>query len=120
MCQGTNPTLTNTLSGGASRVTWSASVGTVSGGPYPTPYVFNPPAGYTGTVTLTANTDTAAGSCSASSSFGTDQVIITVNQPPAITAQPTASQTLCSGSAASFSVTATGTNLTYQWQKNGS
>ena len=119
MCVGTNPTLTNTLSGGATRVTWVASTGTISGGPYPTPFVYTPPAGFTGTATLTAYTDTAAGSCSASSSFGTGTVIITVNDPPAITTQPVG-QTLCSGNAASFSVAATGTGLTYQWKKNGS
>ncbi|QBZ97669.1 Ig-like domain-containing protein [Flavobacterium sangjuense] len=40
---------------------------------------------------------------------------LVVNQLPAITSQPAASQTLCSGSSVSFSVTATGTGLTYQW-----
>ncbi|WP_293890079.1 PKD-like domain-containing protein [Flavobacterium sp.] len=40
---------------------------------------------------------------------------LVVNQLPAITSQPAASQTICSGSSVSFSVTATGTNLTYQW-----
>jgi PKD repeat protein len=44
---------------------------------------------------------------------------LTVNAGGAtITAQP-ASQTVCSGSAVSFSVTASGTGLTYQWRKNG-
>ncbi|MBL0744322.1 immunoglobulin domain-containing protein [Chryseolinea lacunae] len=44
---------------------------------------------------------------------------ITVLDPPAITAQPTATQSICEGSNASFSVTATGSALTYQWHKNG-
>ncbi|HEY9049067.1 MAG TPA: immunoglobulin domain-containing protein, partial [Ohtaekwangia sp.] len=44
---------------------------------------------------------------------------LTINDLPAITAQPTASQAICEGSSASFSVTATGTGLTYQWKKNG-
>lgn len=44
---------------------------------------------------------------------------ITVNQLPAITAQPTpASQTICPGFTVSYSVAATGTGLTYQWQYN--
>ena len=43
---------------------------------------------------------------------------LTVNTPPAITGQP-ASLILCSGSNATFTVTATGTGLTYQWRKNG-
>jgi len=36
---------------------------------------------------------------------------------PAITIQPLANQTVCTGSSVSFSVTATGTGLTYQWRK---
>jgi hypothetical protein len=117
MCIGNNPTLMNILSGNATDVTWAitSGTGTISGGPYPTPFVYTPSA--TGIVTLTATTNTATGSCS--SSVGTDQVIITVNQPPAITAEPTATQTLCSGSTANFSVTATGTGLSYQWKKGG-
>ena len=44
--------------------------------------------------------------------------ILNVNQIINITAQPTASQTVCSGAAVSFSVVATpATGLTYQWRK---
>ena len=44
---------------------------------------------------------------------------LTVNVPPAISAQPTA-QTITAGKTATFSVTATGTGtLSYQWKKNG-
>jgi uncharacterized protein (TIGR03437 family) len=43
---------------------------------------------------------------------------LTVNAPPAITMQPI-SLTKCEGQAATFSVTATGAGLTYQWRKNG-
>ncbi len=47
----------------------------------------------------------------------TDQAAVTVDPYPAITAQPTASQSVCVGStASSISVTATGTGLSYQWQ----
>lgn len=42
---------------------------------------------------------------------------ITVNTAPAITTQPIAS-TLCAGTNTSFSVTATGAGLAYQWQVN--
>jgi hypothetical protein len=49
----------------------------------------------------------------------TAPVTLTVNTVPVITAQPVASQALCEGVSASFSVTATGTALTYQWKKNG-
>ncbi len=43
---------------------------------------------------------------------------LTVNPATAITAQP-ANQTVCAGQPATFTVTATGANLTYQWRKNG-
>ncbi|MBK8881832.1 MAG: hypothetical protein IPN67_05440 [Bacteroidales bacterium] len=43
-------------------------------------------------------------------------VTLTVNTAPAITTQPT-NQTTCAGTSVSFSVTATGTGLTYQWRK---
>ncbi|MEO5718447.1 MAG: hypothetical protein ABIR29_07735 [Chthoniobacterales bacterium] len=43
---------------------------------------------------------------------------LTVRIPPAITTQP-ANKTVTVGMTAKFSVTATGTNLSYQWRKNG-
>lgn len=43
-------------------------------------------------------------------------VSLTVNAPPVITAQPV-NQATCPGDSASFQVTATGTNLSYQWRK---
>ncbi len=43
---------------------------------------------------------------------------LTVNTPVFINSQPLG-QTNCSGSPAAFSVSATGTALSYQWQKNG-
>ncbi|HNA16350.1 MAG TPA: hypothetical protein PK678_07530, partial [Ferruginibacter sp.] len=42
---------------------------------------------------------------------------LTVNSAPAITAQP-ANVSSCAGNPASFSVTATGSSLTYQWQES--
>ena len=51
---------------------------------------------------------------------GTGTVTVTVNNLPAITVQPTpATQTICPGFNVSYSVTATGTGLTYQWRRNG-
>ena len=44
---------------------------------------------------------------------------VTINTTAAITTQPTAAQTLCVGSPLNLSVTATGTNLNYQWKKDG-
>src|SRR5262249_32380367 len=43
---------------------------------------------------------------------------VTVNYPPVITVQPTP-ETVCVGQIATYTVTATGTGLTYQWRKNG-
>ena len=43
---------------------------------------------------------------------------LTVNTPPSITTQPV-NLTSCQGSAANFSVVASGTALTYQWRKAG-
>jgi CSLREA domain-containing protein len=45
--------------------------------------------------------------------------LLTVNAPTVISTQPVP-QTVCEGAAATFAVTATGTNLNYQWRKNGS
>lgn len=44
---------------------------------------------------------------------------LTIITSPTITSQPTPA-TLCEGSTTSFSVSATGSSLTYQWQRNGS
>ena len=76
------------------------------------------------TATLTINpatiTDAAlnynvivSGSCGKDTSIN---VSLTVNPGTIITSEPT-NQTVCSGSSASFNVTATGTALTYQWRK---
>lgn len=46
------------------------------------------------------------------------QVKLTVNEPPQITAQPKSSNT-CEGGKASFKVSAKGTDLNFQWRKNG-
>jgi hypothetical protein len=52
-----------------------------------------------------------------SNTVTTNCVTLTVINPVAITSQPANAQ-LCSGSNTSFSVTATGTGLIYQWQVN--
>lgn len=65
------------------------------------------------TTTYTA-TGTVSG-CTASAN-----VTVTVNQLPAITVQPTpATQTVCPGANIIYSVSATGTGITYQWRRNG-
>lgn len=49
------------------------------------------------------------------STITTAAAVLSVNEPASISAQPV-SFTACSGAAASFSVTATGTSNSYQWQ----
>ncbi|RPI66557.1 MAG: hypothetical protein EHM43_11215, partial [Ignavibacteriae bacterium] len=48
----------------------------------------------------------------------TQTATLTVNVPPTITSQPV-KQEVCEGQAASFAVDATGSDLTYQWLKDG-
>ncbi|HVM49025.1 MAG TPA: hypothetical protein VMU04_13425, partial [Candidatus Acidoferrum sp.] len=74
--------------------------------------VANPTATPTSTTTYTV-TVTDGNGCSADSS-----VTVTVNNvAPSISAQP-ANTTVCSGSAANFSVTASGSSLSYSWAQN--
>ncbi|MBL0054633.1 MAG: hypothetical protein IPP31_00300 [Chitinophagaceae bacterium] len=56
---------------------------------------------------------TGAAPCGVVNSTG---ATLTVNTAPAITAQPVAGTTICGGQNTSYSVTANGTALTYQWQ----
>ncbi len=56
-------------------------------------------------------------STSITSPYNTASVKITVNAVPSITVQP-ANKTACTASSVTFSLTATGTSLTYQWQKS--
>jgi len=62
------------------------------------------------TYTVTATRE-GCGSNTASTS-------VTVQAPTAITGQPV-SATKCAGESVTFSVSATGDGLTYQWRKNG-
>ena len=77
----------------------------------------------TTTYTVTAPGTSLSGNlyrCVVSGSCGTansSSATLTVNPITAITQQPNA-QTICAGSAVSFSVTATGASITYQWQQS--
>jgi hypothetical protein len=57
-----------------------------------------------------------SGTCAPS--VTSSDALLTINTAPSISTEPVA-QTVCYGSGATFSVTATGTALTYQWRKNG-
>ena len=75
----------------------------------------------TATLNLTGAPATLNGNryrCNLSSSCGSGTstaALLTVNTLPAITAQPS-NATICAGSNNTFSVSATGTGITYQWQ----
>jgi gliding motility-associated-like protein len=82
----------------------------------------------TGTLTISTVTDamanhvfqcvlTATDNCGNPSSLNSNQVPLNPGYPVAITTQP-ADAEACFGTGASFSVSATGTNLTYQWQES--
>ena len=72
----------------------------------------NPVAASPGVSTTYTVVATATNGCT-----GTGSIAITVNQRPKVTAQPVA-VSVCDKSSASFSITATGTNITYQWQES--
>ena len=57
------------------------------------------------------------GTCDPAAGVNSTGALLTVQTSPAITSQP-AAVTGCPGGSATFSVTATGTNLTYQWQSS--
>ncbi len=52
-------------------------------------------------------------------SISSNAATLTVNAPITITSQPS-NRTVVAGQTATFSVTATGSSLTYQWKRNGS
>ncbi|PTX44228.1 Ig-like domain-containing protein [Christiangramia gaetbulicola] len=123
VCAGNSITVVGTLRGNAAFGTWTASTGNftnvVTSGTNPTTVTATyTPSITEGTVDLTITTNAPTGN-GCSNSPGTAKITLTVNAPPSITTQPIASQTLCSGNTATFNVAATGTGLTYQWQKNG-
>jgi hypothetical protein len=46
--------------------------------------------------------------------------VVSINANPTISVQPATSQSICSGTTATLSVTAPGSDLSYRWNKNGS
>ncbi len=111
LCEGSNATFTVVATG---TYVWQVSTPAVP--------AFTTISGQTA-ATLTLNAVTAAMSgnqyrCVVSSQCGSttsNPALLTVNTAPAISAHPQ-SVTLCAGSNNTFSVTATGTGISYQWQ----
>ncbi len=121
ICSGNNTSFTVTATGTSLTYQWQVNDG--SG------WVNVSNAGiYSGATTNSLNLTTAttavhnyqyrcvvSGACTpATTSAG---AVLVVNALPAITAQPSAS-TICEGGNTTFSIGATGTGLTYQWQVN--
>jgi gliding motility-associated-like protein len=109
-CAGTNATFTVTATGTSLTYQWRKN-GTAIGGATNASITLNnitgsDAAGYDVVITGSCGTITSS------------SATLTVNTAPVISAQP-ADRTLCAGTSATFSVTATGTGLTYQWRKNG-
>ncbi|RYZ23983.1 MAG: hypothetical protein EOO16_02630 [Chitinophagaceae bacterium] len=97
---------------------WSPTAGLFTDAAGTVPYTGGPAANvYANPAAATTYTATAA-SPSGCTSTGTVQVVLAPGT--AITTQPLAAQTVCAGSSVTFSVAATGSNLTYRWRRNGS
>ncbi len=86
-------------------------------------YLWSPAAGLNATNTnpvaaspATTTTYTVVATNS-SGCTGTASITLNINQRPAVTAQP-ANVSVCANTSASFSITATGTGITYQWQES--
>jgi len=93
---------------------WSPATGLYTDPGATTPYVAGTPAVTvyaSPAVTTTYTVTVANGTCTSPAR----SVVVTVNTPIAITAQPV-NATVCTDKVATFSVTATGTAPTYQWQ----
>lgn len=109
VCSGANVTFTVTASGTVSTYQWRKA-GVNIPGAVSASYTI------TGVVTGDAgNYDVVlTGPCG---TVASNTVTLTVNAVTAITQQPV-SRSVCVGTAVTFSVTATGAGLTYQWRKN--
>ncbi len=114
-CAGTNATFSVTVNGSTPAFQWQVST---DGGA-----TYNPITGANAaTLTLTGVTAGMNNNLyqviitnTCPSNITSAGALLTVNQPAAIATQPT-NNTACVGANASFTVTATGTSVTYQWQ----
>jgi gliding motility-associated-like protein len=109
-CAGTNATFTVTATGAGLTYQWRKNAVNIAGATNAS-YTINNIA----PVDAASYTVVITGTCG---SVTSNAATLTVNTAPAITTQPV-SITQCTGTNATFSVTATGTGLTYQWRKNG-
>ncbi len=109
-CAGTSATFSVTALGTGLTYQWRKNGAAISGATGTSYTIGSIAAGDAGNYDVVI-----AGTCGNLTSVA---AVLTVNTPPSITAQP-ANATACEGTSASFSVTAVGTGLTYQWRRNG-
>lgn len=119
VCEGSNASFT-VAAAGAGTYQWQLSTdggATYSNVPAAAPYSGTT----TATLSITGTTAALSGNryrCQLASSCGnatSNGAILTVNTLPAVSSSP-ASATVCSGTNQTFSVTASGTGISYQWQ----
>ena len=120
VCEGGTASVSVTAIGGVSlSYQWQSS--TTSGGSFSniagaTSASYSAPTTSAGTTYYRVVTTDSASGCN---SVTSNEAEVIVNADPSITAQPTATQTVCEGGTANISVTATGgVSLSYQWQSS--
>ena len=113
ICSGDSATLSAALTGtGPWNVTWSDS--TVQNGVSSSTATRSVSPSAMTTYTVTALSDA---NCTAQAGDLTGSAVVSLNVAPSISTQP-ANQAVCDGSMATFSVTATGSDLNYSWAQN--
>ncbi|WP_220398955.1 beta strand repeat-containing protein, partial [Flavobacterium cellulosilyticum] len=117
ICSGTNASFSVIATGTGLTYQWRkgttnlSNTGNITGATTATLNLSNVATSDTGSYNVIVS---GASPCSSLPSNGATLV---VNQAVAISTQPITTQTLCAGNSVSFSTTATGTGLTYQWRK---
>jgi len=109
-CAGTNATFSVTASGAGLTYQWRKGGVNIGGATNASYTITNITAGDAGSFDVVIT-----GTCGTVTS---NAATLSVNAVPAITSQPV-SLTRCVGTNATFTVTATGAGLTYQWRKGG-
>ncbi|MBP6286654.1 MAG: right-handed parallel beta-helix repeat-containing protein [Ferruginibacter sp.] len=110
VCVGANVTFTVVVSGTSLTYQWRKNGGNIGGANAASYTINNVTAGDAGNYDVVIN-----GACG---NITSTTATLTVNATTVISTQP-ASQTVCAGGNATFTVAASGTSLTYQWRKNG-
>ncbi|MBK7712899.1 MAG: hypothetical protein IPJ37_19655 [Bacteroidales bacterium] len=108
-CEGTSVSFSVTATGTGLTYQWRKGAVNIGGATSATYTIAAPIVGDAGSYDVVVS-----GTCAPA--VTSSAVTLTVNTAPAITTQPT-NQTTCAGTSVNFSVTATGTGLTYQWRK---